>query len=198
MANSTARSPTSPMTSFCSSRIRGTAGSMAIRRSNSSASTCRRRRNSKASPSARAKAFSRCRSSSSDGGRDLVSVKGSGHPGPQSSEMRPQQAPTKGQTQTIREDGTSADHTGRENNVKSHPASLSAFALLGKNTPRLRSQGYHLELGRNSGMDTAPQTYSDDGRLSANSDPSSRGRVLLRHAAHSSGHRRTGHLGVAL
>jgi hypothetical protein len=41
--------------SFCSSRIRGTAGSMAIRRSNSSASTCRRRRNSNASLSARAK-----------------------------------------------------------------------------------------------------------------------------------------------
>src|SRR5450755_4616826 len=55
MAKSTAMSPTSPMTSFCSSRIRGTAGSMEIRRSNSPASTCRRRRNSNASPSGRAK-----------------------------------------------------------------------------------------------------------------------------------------------
>src|SRR3954469_8541051 len=45
MANSTAKSLTSPMISFCSTRIRGTAGSTATSRSNSSASTCRKRSN---------------------------------------------------------------------------------------------------------------------------------------------------------
>src|SRR5260221_2202864 len=96
--------------------------------------------------------------------------------------------------------GTARPQTtqGGKTHVKGHPAPLSAFALLGKDTPRPGSQGRKLELRRNSGMDAAPQAHPDDRRLSANSDPSSRGRVLLRHAAHSSSHRRTGHFGLAL
>ena len=46
-------------------------------------------------------------------------------------------------------------------------------------------------------MDAAPQAHADDGWLSTNSDPSSRRRVLLRHPAHSSSHRRTGNVGSA-
>src|SRR6266853_196146 len=105
---------------------------------------------------------------------------------------------TDGRTLTLSWNGCPADNTGRETHVTGHPASLPTFALLGKDTPRPGSQGRKLELCRYSGMDAAPQADADDRRLSANSDPSSRGGVLLRYAAHSPSHRRIGLFGVAL
>src|SRR5882757_2585029 len=236
MAKSTAISPTSPMTSFCSSRIRGTAGSMAIRRSNSSASTCRGQRNSNASPSARAKdpmmaaplhrwvngdaAFeflgsicryceSRSLPASTAQKRLLIAVpqvrrpgcrsRARACPGPAIAKcLRTSAIEQRGRTSTISRNGCPADNPERETDVTGHPASLSAFALLGKDTPRPGSQGRKLELSRYSGMDAAPQADADDRRLSANSDSSSRGGVLLRHASHSPSHRRTGLFGLAL
>src|SRR5216683_3834385 len=105
---------------------------------------------------------------------------------------------TDGRTLTISWNGCPADNTGRETHVTGHPASLPTFALLGKDTPRPGSQGRKLELCRYSGMDAAPQADADDRRLSANSDPSSRGGVLLRYASHSPSHRRIGLFGLAL
>src|SRR4051812_18093715 len=89
-------------------------------------------------------------------------------------------------------------NSGRETHVTGHSASLSAFALLGKNTPRARTRGRNLELSRDSGVDASSQAHTDDRRLSPNPHPSSRGRVLLRHAAYSSRHRKAGYSGCAL
>src|SRR6202163_2759867 len=73
--------------------------------------------------------------------------------------------------------------------VRDDPASLSTVSVLGEDSPRARPQGVELALGRDSGLDAAPEADPDDRRLSPDADPANRRGILLRYSSNPECHR---------